>query len=74
MRLNGLVRTGAKLIKGLEIHLTAQEFELTVISVIGWFKIVERYQLSGAVTCTRRRDRRRGRWDDTARVSLCNQW
>ena len=65
MRLNGLVRTGAKLIKGLHIDLTSQEFELTVISVIGWFNIVEKYQLNGAVSCTKRKDKRRGEYSAT---------
>ncbi|KAL4441807.1 hypothetical protein ABPG77_003723 [Micractinium sp. CCAP 211/92] len=63
MRLNGLVRTAIRLIKGVEVQTRADsgEFVMSVLSGILWFKITERYALDGSAREFRRRDLRRGR-------------
>lgn len=38
-QLNRLTRTAVKLIKGVQILQTDQDFEFAVFSVIGWFKV-----------------------------------
>jgi hypothetical protein len=60
MQLNGLMRTAVKMVKGVKLTLNEEEFDVAVFSVISWFKIVERYHLSGTVSTLRRRDMRRG--------------
>ena len=37
--LNRLTRTAVKLIKGVQILQTNEDFEFAVFSVIGWFKV-----------------------------------
>ncbi|KAL4434008.1 hypothetical protein ABPG75_000449 [Micractinium tetrahymenae] len=63
MRLNGLVRTAIRLIKGLELRAdpASGQFVMSVLSGILWFKITERYTLDGTPSEFRRRDLRRGR-------------
>mmetsp|Transcript_5105 Transcript_5105/g.14655 ORF Transcript_5105/g.14655 Transcript_5105/m.14655 type:complete len:362 (-) Transcript_5105:689-1774(-) len=60
MRLNPLVRRGVALVRGLELKVTDEEFEMAVFSAIPWFKVVERYPFSGEDCNFKRRDLRRG--------------
>lgn len=60
MRLNAVMRQAVRLVKGMRIKQDASIFEMAVFSYIGWFKVVERYALSGAPSRHRRRDFRRG--------------
>ncbi|KAG2424097.1 hypothetical protein HXX76_014772 [Chlamydomonas incerta] len=64
MRLNGLVRTAIRLIRGLELDpaaLAAGRFDMAITSIIAWFKVRESYQLDGTVGYFNRRDLRRGK-------------
>ncbi|KAG2428837.1 hypothetical protein HYH02_014249 [Chlamydomonas schloesseri] len=64
MRLNGLVRTAIRLIRGLELDpaaLAAGRFDMAIFSIIAWFKVRESYQLDGTVGYFNRRDLRRGK-------------
>lgn len=61
VHMSGVVRTAARLIKGVSIGLDGGTFSFGVFSVIAWFKVMERYPLSGEVGCCKRRDMRRGR-------------
>lgn len=61
LKLNGLTRTAVKLVRGVEIKLQGSTFEMAVFSVISWFRVVEKYDLSGALSTWNRRDLRRGR-------------
>ncbi|EFJ43590.1 hypothetical protein VOLCADRAFT_96212 [Volvox carteri f. nagariensis] len=64
MRLNGLVRTAIRLIRGLEIDpeaLKAGRFDMAIFSVISFFKVRESYRLDGTVAHFNRRDLRRGK-------------
>eukprot|EP00854_Cymbomonas_tetramitiformis_P004444 gene4444-5455_t len=47
MQLNWVIRRAVCLINGLEIAISDDTFTLTVLSVIPWFKVVERYPLTG---------------------------
>lgn len=60
MRLNRMVRTAVRLIKGLRVRQSAEDFEIAILSGILWFKVVERYPLNGGVRQFKRRDLRRG--------------
>ncbi|GLC38427.1 hypothetical protein PLESTB_001579200 [Pleodorina starrii] len=71
IRLNGIVRTAVRLIRGLEIDPTALQagrFDMAITSVIAFFKVRESYQLDGAVGHFNRRDLRRGK--HTASVAV----
>ncbi|GIL60371.1 hypothetical protein Vafri_14978 [Volvox africanus] len=64
MRLNGIVRTAVRLIRGLELDpeaLKAGRFDLAIFSIITFFKIRESYLLDGTVASYNRRDLRRGK-------------
>lgn len=61
LQLNGLVRTAIRLIRGVRLRVTEEEFEFVVFSVIPWFKVVERYPWTGATSLHKRRDLRRGK-------------
>ncbi|PNW87780.1 hypothetical protein CHLRE_01g001950v5 [Chlamydomonas reinhardtii] len=64
MRLNGLVRTAIRLIRGLELDpaaLAAGRFDMAIFSIIAWFKVRESYPLDGTVGYFNRRDLRRGK-------------
>eukprot|EP00195_Chlamydomonas_chlamydogama_P002255 CAMPEP_0202917478 /NCGR_PEP_ID=MMETSP1392-20130828/71079_1 /ASSEMBLY_ACC=CAM_ASM_000868 /TAXON_ID=225041 /ORGANISM="Chlamydomonas chlamydogama, Strain SAG 11-48b" /LENGTH=268 /DNA_ID=CAMNT_0049610239 /DNA_START=71 /DNA_END=874 /DNA_ORIENTATION=+ len=80
MKLNGLVRGAVRLIKGLEVRLTPDTFHMAVFSVISWFKVRERYSLSGTVSTWSRRDLRRGQHRGHVEVRpdggirLCLEW
>eukprot|EP00879_Flechtneria_rotunda_P017482 GHRR01018330.1.p1 GENE.GHRR01018330.1~~GHRR01018330.1.p1 ORF type:complete len:164 (+),score=27.51 GHRR01018330.1:115-606(+) len=69
MRLNGVVRTAVKLVKGVKLHLTEESFVFAVFSVISWFKVTEQYSMSGGISYTKRRDLRRGKARGTVRVT-----
>ena len=61
MRLNGLLRMAIGLIKGAEIFATPGEsFRMDVLSGVLWFKIKEKYNLTGEEAKHRRRDFRGG--------------
>ncbi|GBF88035.1 hypothetical protein Rsub_00747 [Raphidocelis subcapitata] len=60
IQLNGLVRQAVGLIRGVEVRQGGGDFEFSVLSVIPWFKITERYPLSGQPAQSRRRDLRGG--------------
>ncbi|KAK3270500.1 hypothetical protein CYMTET_21106 [Cymbomonas tetramitiformis] len=81
MQLNWVIRRAVCLINGLEIAISDDTFTLTVLSVIPWFKVVERYPLTGETKKHRRRDLRLGgargnlnlnAQDDSAELAL--QW
>jgi len=38
MALNGLIRRAINLVKGVDIDITEESFEMAVTSVIPWFK------------------------------------
>ncbi|GLI70886.1 hypothetical protein VaNZ11_015909 [Volvox africanus] len=64
MRLNGIVRTAIRLIRGLELDpeaLKAGRFDMAIFSVITFFKVRESYLLDGTVASYNRRDLRRGK-------------
>eukprot|EP00887_Chlorella_sp_A99_P002457 scaffold10.g2457.t1 len=64
MQLSTLVRAAVGLIKGLEIKITPEQFDLSVLSGILWFKaglIRESYPTSGEPRQVGRRDMRRGK-------------
>ncbi|KAG2454616.1 hypothetical protein HYH02_000457 [Chlamydomonas schloesseri] len=61
MHLNGIVRQAVKLVRGVRIDLTRENFTFTVFSYIGWFKVKEVYPMSGEVHQFKRRDLRRGK-------------
>lgn len=60
MHVNRLIRTAVKLVKGIELQQTGNSFEMIVLSGILWFKIKERYPLTGEVRQFKRRDLRKG--------------
>lgn len=60
MRLNPIIRRGVSLVRGLEIVVTDEDFYMAVFSAIPWFKVVERYPLTGEDRGFKRRDLRRG--------------
>ncbi|KAG1673095.1 hypothetical protein FOA52_013165 [Chlamydomonas sp. UWO 241] len=60
MGLHGIVRKAVSLLRGVHIRHDDQSIALDVFSVLGWFKMTERYDLSGAPGSFRRRDLRRG--------------
>lgn len=60
-QLNRLTRTAVKLIKGVQILQTDQDFEFAVFSVIGWFKVKETYPMNGSPHQEKRRDLRKGK-------------
>lgn len=60
MRLNPIIRKGATLVRGIKINVTNEDFYMAVFSAIPWFKVVERYPLSGEQRKFKRRDFRRG--------------
>lgn len=60
MRLNPIIRKGASLVRGIKINVTGEDFYMAVFSAIPWFKVVERYPLSGEQRKFKRRDFRRG--------------
>lgn len=68
MRINGLLRTAVRLLRGLEIKLDDSDFSFAVFSVVKWFKIAESYKLDGSVCRNRRRDLR-GRQRGVARLT-----
>ncbi|KAK9839725.1 hypothetical protein WJX84_009027 [Apatococcus fuscideae] len=59
--INGLVRKAIHLLKGCEISLENGHFTFAVTSIVPWFKITERYPLTGEPRQWRRRDLRRGK-------------
>ncbi|BDA44299.1 hypothetical protein COCOBI_05-4830 [Coccomyxa sp. Obi] len=60
MRLNGLIRRAINLVKGVDITITEDVFEMAITSIIPWFKVRERYPLTGEEKQHKRRDLRRG--------------
>lgn len=83
MHLNGIVRTAVRLIKGMSIELQlpdvgagggAGSFSFGVFSIIGWFKITERYSLDGTPSGLRRRDLRRGAGCTLRHALQCPLW
>lgn len=68
LRLNGIVRTAIRLIKGIKLTIGGGQFEMAVFSFISWFKVVERYPMSGQMVQAKRRDLRRG--DHTGSVQV----
>ncbi|WIA35037.1 hypothetical protein OEZ86_003528 [Tetradesmus obliquus] len=68
VHLNGITRTAVRLIKGMKLSLDDSHFAFGVFSVISWFKITERYVL-GQPCQHRRRDLRRGRSTNVARLT-----
>ncbi|KAK9915727.1 hypothetical protein WJX75_003301 [Coccomyxa subellipsoidea] len=60
MGLNGLIRKAINLVRGVEIAITDDTFEMAIISVIPWFKVREKYPLTSEERQHRRRDLRRG--------------
>ncbi|KAF8056366.1 hypothetical protein HT031_006365 [Scenedesmus sp. PABB004] len=69
IRLNGVMRTAVRLIKGVRIQLDEGHFDFAVFSVIRWFTVHERYALGGAPSRLRRRDLRRGGSTGAARLT-----
>lgn len=69
MRLNGVIRTAIRLIKGVELRQGGGHFTMSVLSGILWFKVTERFPLDGAPRQHKRRDLRKGR--STGSVSAC---
>ncbi|WIA12634.1 hypothetical protein OEZ85_006287 [Tetradesmus obliquus] len=68
VHLNGITRTGIRLIRGLKLSLDESHFAFTVFSVIGCIKITERYSLCEP-SLQRRRDLRRGKCRNVARLT-----
>lgn len=69
MKINGLIRTAIKLVKGIQLKVMEDHsLELAYVSVVTWFKIRERYPLDGKESYCRRRDMRRG--DHCGRLRL----
>ena len=60
MHIGGLLRQAIKLVRGCNITQTDDEFVMDITSVIGWFKVRERFKLNGEVSTNRRRDWRGG--------------
>lgn len=61
MKMNGLLRMAIGLIKGVEIlAIPGEDFKLDVLSGVLWFKIKEKYKLTGEEARHRRRDLRGG--------------
>ncbi|KAG2484641.1 hypothetical protein HYH03_016594 [Edaphochlamys debaryana] len=61
MHLSGIVRQAVKLVRGVRIDQTPEEFNFAVFSFISWFKVKEVYPMSGEERQFRRRDLRRGK-------------
>ncbi|GFR44808.1 hypothetical protein Agub_g6144 [Astrephomene gubernaculifera] len=68
MRLNGLVRSAVRLIRGLELDVRGGRFNMAIFSVIAWFKVRESYGLDGGVGQYNRRDLRRGKHSGSVAV------
>jgi hypothetical protein len=60
MHIGGLLRQAIKLVRGCNITQTDDEFVMDITSVIGWFKVREKFKLNGEVSTNRRRDWRGG--------------
>mmetsp|Transcript_13958 Transcript_13958/g.24471 ORF Transcript_13958/g.24471 Transcript_13958/m.24471 type:complete len:262 (+) Transcript_13958:99-884(+) len=60
MKLGGVVRQAVKLVRGLSINQDSTTWEMSVVSVLSWFKVTERYPLDGGLASFKRRDLRRG--------------
>ncbi|KAI8463357.1 MAG: hypothetical protein J3K34DRAFT_444242 [Monoraphidium minutum] len=79
MRMNGVLKTAIRLLRGLEIKLDEQNFSFAVFSVVRWFKIAERYTMDGSVSMSRRRDLR-GKMRGNVRLTphgtllVCYEW
>ena len=56
--MNGLLRLAVGLVRGLELDVTQDTFHVAVFSVIAWFKVRERYSLTGELSSWKRRDLR----------------
>lgn len=69
MQLGRLVRSAVKLVKGIAIQVDDDSFEMAVYSSIPWFKVVERYPLTGDTVSCKRRDLRRGGHTGHVRVT-----
>lgn len=39
MRLNGLIRRAINLVKGVDVAITEETFEMAITSIIPWFKV-----------------------------------
>lgn len=72
MSIHGIIRMAIGLIKGVEIEVVlgaeGREFKFAVLSGVLWFKIRERYVLSGPEVRHRRRDMRGGEVEVHKRV------
>ncbi|KAL3144821.1 hypothetical protein ABBQ38_001930 [Trebouxia sp. C0009 RCD-2024] len=60
MKINRLIRSAVRLVKGTQLKQSENSFEITVLSGILWFKIREEYPLTGEVRRFKRRDLRKG--------------
>ncbi len=45
MRLNGLIRRAINLVKGVDVTITEDTFEMAITSIIPWFKVLFPLQL-----------------------------
>ncbi|MEW5305062.1 MAG: hypothetical protein WDW36_007626 [Sanguina aurantia] len=61
MHLNGLIKMAVKLVRGLELEIGEDYFDMAVCSVVSWFKVRERYALNGESSMHMRRDLRKGK-------------
>ncbi|KAK9820741.1 hypothetical protein WJX74_008756 [Apatococcus lobatus] len=59
--IHGLLRQAINLLTGCEISVEDGIFNFIVTSAVSWFKIIERYPLTGEPKRCRRRDLRRGK-------------
>ncbi|KAK9833709.1 hypothetical protein WJX74_003388 [Apatococcus lobatus] len=59
--IHGLLRKAICLLKGCEISFDQGDFVFAVTSVVPWFKVIERYPMTGETRQWRRRDLRKGK-------------
>ncbi|KAK9807921.1 hypothetical protein WJX73_002398 [Symbiochloris irregularis] len=60
VHLGRLMRSAVRLVKGIQLRVYDNCFEMAVFSVVPWFKVIERYPLTGSSVVCKRRDLRRG--------------
>uniref|UniRef100_A0A7S3QUF6 Uncharacterized protein n=1 Tax=Dunaliella tertiolecta TaxID=3047 RepID=A0A7S3QUF6_DUNTE len=74
LQLNGIVRVAVCLIKGVEFKIHGgvgdenSTFEMAAFSVIHWFKVKERWPMSGKPVLSNRRDLRRGKMTGSCKI------
>ncbi|KAF5836178.1 hypothetical protein DUNSADRAFT_6287 [Dunaliella salina] len=73
LHLNGIVRVAVCLIKGVEFKINGvgdenSTLEMAAFSVIQWFKVKERWPMSGKPVLSNRRDLRRGKMTGSCKI------